>query len=255
MESTRPRMIAVAVIVCLFAVGMAAFLNYFKYRATIDRIVKERLVVVGKSIETSIQASLALGLSFSDLGMLQSLIDRETDTHELIDGIDVFDTDGKPLYTTDRARAGRTVPDAWLAAARRAGGGNWFVQAGRDSAAGVPIKNSFGLTLGYLSLRYSHDKIESAAREVGQKLALIALMIFGGAAAIASVALVLVMRAVERDMHQVEAVLSNAEGPRTAATLGRGVFGPALVRFFENVRTAELQIAALRARLSRGPSQ
>lgn len=252
MESTRPRMIAVAVIVCLFAVGMAAFLNYFKYRATVDRIVKARLAVIGLSIENSIQASLALGLSFSDLGMLQSLIDRETATHELIHGIDIFDTDGKPLYSTDRMRAGRSVSQAWLNAARRSSGANWFVQEGNESAVGIAIKNNFGLTVGHLALRYSHDKMDGAAREVGQHLAMMALLIFVGAAAIASVALVLVMRSVERDMRQVESILSNAESPRNAATLGRGLFGPALVRFFENVRTAELQIAALRARLSRG---
>ncbi len=252
MESTRPRMIAVAVIVCLFAVGMAAFLNYFKYRSTVDRIVKARLAVVGLSIENSIQASLALGLSFSDLGMLQGLIDRETATHELIQGIDIFDTDGKPLYSTDRMRAGRSVSAAWVNAARRTKEANWFVQEGAESAVGISIKNNFGLTVGHLALRYSHDKIDVAAREVGQHLALMAMLIFIGAALLASIALVLVMRTVERDMRQVEAVLSNPEGPRNPAVLGRGLFGPALVRFFENVRTAELQIAALRAKLSRG---
>ena len=38
MESTRSRMILVATLVCFFAVGMAALLNYYKYRGTADRI-------------------------------------------------------------------------------------------------------------------------------------------------------------------------------------------------------------------------
>lgn len=63
-------MIIVAIVVSLFATGMATFLNYFKYRSTTDRLVKARLVVIGKSIENTIQASLAVGLSFSDLDML-----------------------------------------------------------------------------------------------------------------------------------------------------------------------------------------
>ena len=37
---------------------MAALLNFFKYRSTAERIVKERLVVVADSIETGIQQSL-----------------------------------------------------------------------------------------------------------------------------------------------------------------------------------------------------
>ena len=62
MNSMRPRMIAVAVLVCLFALFMAALLNYFKYRSTADRLITARLIVIGKGIENTIQSSLALGL-------------------------------------------------------------------------------------------------------------------------------------------------------------------------------------------------
>ena len=70
MARTKPQLILVAVLVCLFAVGMAGFLNFFKYRSNAERIIKERLVVTGTSIENSIQSSLALGLQFADLGTL-----------------------------------------------------------------------------------------------------------------------------------------------------------------------------------------
>ncbi len=77
MNSTRPQMIMVAVLVCLFAVGMAGLLNFFKYRTNAERIIKERLVVTGTSIENSIQSSLALGMQFSDLGTLPGTLERE----------------------------------------------------------------------------------------------------------------------------------------------------------------------------------
>ena len=126
MNATRPQVILVAVLVCLFAVGMAGFLNFFKYRSNAERILKERLVVTGTSIENSIRSSLALGLQFADLGTLPGMLERERATDDLILSIEVFDTDGKPLYSTDRLRATRNVPDAWLAAARQAGGDDWF---------------------------------------------------------------------------------------------------------------------------------
>jgi hypothetical protein len=69
-DSTQRRMIAVAVAVCAFAIGMAGLLNYFKYRATASRIIEQRLTFTGKSIENSIQSSLALGLQFADLTTL-----------------------------------------------------------------------------------------------------------------------------------------------------------------------------------------
>ena len=100
----RHRMIAVAMLACLFAVGMAALLNYFKYRSTTDGIVGGRLIVLGKQIENSIQASLALGIAFDDLGTLTGLMKREQTADGLIAEINVFDADGKCLYSTDQMR-------------------------------------------------------------------------------------------------------------------------------------------------------
>ena len=56
MKSSNERMIVVALVVCGFAVGMAGLLNYFKYRSTTQRLVTERLVVTGKSVENAIQS-------------------------------------------------------------------------------------------------------------------------------------------------------------------------------------------------------
>ncbi len=251
MDSTRTRMIVVAVAVCLFAIGMAGFLNYFKYRSTADRIVKARLVVIGRSIENSIQASLSLGLSFADLGMLPGLLERERATDDIIQSIKVFDTGGQPLYGTSAALAKQAVPESWLAAARHAGDANWFVEQGTDSAVGISIKNNFGLTVGYLALRYSREKIDRAAHAVGGEIARAALAVFAGAAALASLALVIVMRRLDRDMYIVAAALRKPERGALTDSMGRGPFGPGLMRFFETVRAAETQIAAIRGRLTR----
>lgn len=245
-------MIAVAVLVCLFAVGMATLLNYFKYRSTADRIVNGRLVVIGKGIENSIQASLSLGISFSDLGTLTGLMERERAADDLILEINVFDTDGKPLYSTDARRLGETVPASWLAAARRAGDADWFAQEGSDNAVGIPIKNSFGLTVGYLALRYSRDKINGAAYVVAKRLALSALGAFGGAAALGSLALILAMRRLERDIGMVEAALQHPDRTIPEKKGNDGPFGPVLLRFFDMVRTAEMQITTIREQLGRG---
>jgi hypothetical protein len=245
-------MIAVAVTVCLFAVGMAGFLNYFKYRSTAERIVKGRLIVIGKSIENSIQSSLALGLSFSDLGMLPELMERERAADGLILGIEVFDTSGKFLYSTDRMRVGRNVPEPWIASVRRASDADWHVENANDSAVGISIRNNFGVTVGYLALRYSTERIDGAARAIGRELAAASIVIFAFAAALAAVALLVVMRRLDRHMREVEATLKRGAGPSANDALARGLLGPALVRFFDTVRAAETQIAAVRGKLLRG---
>lgn len=245
-------MIAVAVTVCLFAVGMAAFLNYFKYRSTADRIIQGRLIVIGKSIENSIQSSLALGLSFADLGMLPALMQRERMTDELILSIDVFDASGKALYSTNSLRTGRNVPEAWLAAIRRAGDADWIAGHGGETAVGISIQNSFGLTVGYLALRYSTEKIDRAAWAVGRELATTAFALFAGAATLASIALIVVMRQLRKHLQAVEEGLRDSVGGVPTDALRKGLFGPAFVSFFDAVRSAETQIAAARGKLNRG---
>ncbi len=252
MNTTRPQMILVAVLVCLFAVGMAGFLNFFKYRSNAERLIKERLVVTGTSVENSIQSSLALGLQFGDLGTLPGTLERERATDDLILSIEVFDTDGRPLYSTDRLRATRSVPAPWLTAARHADGADWFVKSGTESAAGIAIQNSFGLVLGYLALRYSEEQVSESTNAVARELAISALGVFAAAATLASLALLTVMHRLERDFAAVETELRSADPLRPSEAVRRGPFGRSLGRFFERVRGAEAEIALLRGNLERG---
>lgn len=245
-------MMIVAVLVCLFAVGMAGLLNFFKYRSNAERIIQERLVVTGKAIENSIQSSLALGMQFADLGMLPETLKREGATDDLILGIEVFDLDGKPLYNTDLLRATRKVPADWLHAARRAGGKNWFVQRGTESAAGISIETNYGLAVGYLALRYSDEKAKASTNAVARELALTTLGVFAAAALVAALALSAMMGSMARNFDAVEAALRSGDRTRSGEALRKGPFSGALRRFFDCVRGAEAEIALLRAQLERG---
>lgn len=249
MDPTSRRMMSVAIVVCAFAVGMAGLLNFFKYRSTASRLVTDRLVVTGKSVENAIQSSLALGLQFSDIGTLQGTLDREQATDSLILGIDVFDTDGKLMYSTDRLRAARPVPAAWVAAARRAGDKDWLVTDGDQAAAGMAINNNFGLVIGHLAIRFSGDRVRDAEFAVGREIALASFGVFLGAALLSSLALLAVMRRLESDVRKVEAALRAGDLARATALAARGPFGPSMQRFLKTTRLAEAQIARLRSQL------
>lgn len=253
MDSTKTRMVVVAVVVCGFAVGMAGLLNYFKYRSTANRIVTERLVVTGKAVESSIQSALELGLQFADIATLPGTLDRERATDELIEGIDVFDTDGKMLYSTDRMRSNRPIPATWLAAAKKSGGAaNWFVDTEQDAAAGISVKNNFGLTIGYLALRYSHDRVNDQAAAVGRQLALMTLVMFVLSASLSAFALLAVMRRLTGDVAMVEQALRSGTSTPAFLRASKGPFGRGLAHFVKTTRDVDARIAELRARLQRG---
>ena len=255
MESTQRRMIIVAVLVCGFAVGMAGLLNYFKYRTTVHRIVTERILATGRSVEHSIQSSLLLGLQFGDIGTLPGTLERERAADDVITGIDVFDMEGRVLYSTDRERTAHPAPATWLAAGKKAGTGAWIVPGPVESAAGISIENNFGLTIGYLSLRYSNERVQQSAYEAGRQIAIASLAVFALAAALSSFALLAVMRRLRRDVAAVESALRAVDPVRASAAAGRGLFGPALQRFVETIRAVETEIAGLRARMQRDASR
>jgi hypothetical protein len=255
-DRTRTQMILVAVLVCLFAAGMAGLLNFFKYRAHAERLVQERLVVTGLGIEASIRSSLALGMQFSDLGTLPERMERELKTDALTRSIEVFDTDGLSLYSTDRLRAARGSYEPWLVAAKAADGGSWSVKDGHNSAVGIAVKNSIGLVVGYLALRYAEEDVSRSILAVGRQLALAALLTFLATAVMASLALLVVMRGMSRDMQAMEQWLDASMTPNGEPGSLKGPFAKPLRRFFGTVRKAESNIGLLGHQLKRGdPSQ
>lgn len=255
MDSTKRRLVGVAVTVCGFAVGMAGLLNFFKYRAAAEKILTERLVVTGRSVESSVQGSLALGLQFNEISTMTAILERERSTDDLIVGIDVFDMEGRMLYSTDRLRANRPAPVAWVAAAKAAGNNDWRAEENHEAAAGIALRNNFNLTIGYIALRYNVDRVREAAYAVAGELALQAGLIFAGAAALASLALLWVLNGLGRSLHAVEQGLGQGDALKTSTRLLTGPFGTALRRFVETTRRAEAEIAALRTGVGRGGPQ
>jgi hypothetical protein len=196
---------------------------------------------------------LALGLQFSDIGTLPETMDRERSTDELIRTIEVFDNDGKSLYSTDKLRAMRGVPQAWVNEAKDAEGDQWMVKAGLNSAVGVPIKNSFGQVIGHVALRFDEAQLNESSMSVARELVQITVGIFMAAGVLASLAVLAVMGRMSKDLEAVEANLSAPADPQRnlKATL-RGPFARPLARFFDTVRGAESQITMLRGRLEQG---
>jgi sensor histidine kinase regulating citrate/malate metabolism len=253
MDKTRSQMILVAVLVCLFAVGMAGMLNFFKYRSNAERLIKERLVVTGMGIENSIRSSLSLGLQFADIGTLPEMMERERGTDDIIRAIEVFDTEGKRLYSTDRLAAQRNVSEAWVAASRQSDVEPWQVKAGRDSAVGIPVRNSFAQVIGHVAVRYSQNQVDESMMAVAQQLLLACAGVFAVSAVVASLALMAVMGRAAKDLKAVEVALTRSQDPSALASADiKGPFAKPLRSFFETVRQAQASIAATRARLTRG---
>jgi hypothetical protein len=247
-KNTRMRFIVVAVMVCFFAVAMATFLNYYKYKSTFGKIVQSRLLVIGYGIDNSVQSSLGLGLSFSELGMLSSLLEREKASDPLLTGIDIFASDGKLLYSTDASRVGSPVSAQWLDAVTHVEGREWKSTTEHELVTGISLKNNFDLTVGYLALRYTRDYVETEVARMGLELLLIGAIAFLAACLVVAPALVLVLRRYEADMR---AIAERIGGSGDAARVPPA-FSPAVEGLRGAVEEAESGLARVRDGLAAG---
>jgi hypothetical protein len=205
--------VLVALVVSLFAIGMVAFLNYFKYRSTVAEMVQSRVLVVGRGIENSVQASLGVGLQFAEITTMPDLLRRERSTESLLRGIDIFDHNGTILYSTDAAQVGRNVPAEWTAAAARAKKTQWAVEERDMFVAGISLQNNFNLVVGYMALHYPRAYVDEAAAKIGRDILFASLAAFAGVALLMPLLLGFVFRRIEADF----AAARDALAPQASA--------------------------------------
>ena len=250
MGTIRVRFILVALVVSFFAVGMSAFLNYFKYKSTISGIVKSRVLLVGRGIEDSIQASLMVGIQFNEIGTLPEMLRREQLSDPLLRGIDVFDYNGQVIYSSDRARVGQKVPESWIRAAEQSKTTEWAAEAPQDYIAGISVKNNFDLTVGFLALRYARTEVDRAAAKAGGEILAASLAAFAGVAVLAPLALIVVIRRFERDLRSLEAAAGHLEDKGSARTGPAGsAFDAAIGSLRASLDDANKSLDQLRAKL------
>jgi hypothetical protein len=249
MGTIRVRFILVALVVSFFAVGMAAFLNYFKYKSTIGGIVKSRVLVIGRGIENTVQASLQLGMQFGELSQMNQLLARERSSDRMIRGIDMFDSTGQVIYSSDRSRMGQRVPEAWIAAADRSKNTEWSSEAADDYVAGLSVRNAFDLPVGFLALRYARDEVDRAASNAGREILTAALVAFAAIAVIAPLALIVVIRRFERDMKTLEAAAGHLEDKAASVPTGNSAFDAAIGTLRASLTDANKALDDLRAKL------
>lgn len=256
MRSTRARFIVVALLVCFFAIAMATFLNYFKYRSTVAEVVKTRVLYVADGIEDNVSASLALGLPFAEMPTMQALIERERTTDTLIAGIELFDPAGQVIYATDKAKIGKQVAIDWLteAAQQRRDRGrpaSWTTKQNEEQVVAVVLRNNFDLAVGYLSVRYPQQYVEAASKNMGWELIKIASAVFLACAILSILLLTLIIRRFERDMDSLAETLQEAGAPivvDASAELPDGI-GESLDAYNLQVQAAQNQINVARKHL------
>lgn len=218
-----PKTSLTLVVILGFAISVTAFLNYYKYQATLRELVQSRFVVVGLDLKNAVEGSVSLGIPLSQTENIQELLNRVKLSDKQILTAEVFGItgdNGVRLFGTDKSEIGRAVPTAWMRGAERSDSDTF--QFDEDAAFGVgfPIINSFNKPVGGIVLRYSRayqqTKIEAMFKTLGRA----ALIVFGIASVLAFIGVYVFFRPISttfsRMTQSLNSLVSNQKPTLTA---------------------------------------
>lgn len=164
------------------------------------------------SVRSSLESGLQLGLLLPDLPAAQELIEQNRMQERVILSIDVFDPEGRIVFTTDNGGVGAAIPRAWLgpclSRARNRDGDNpnWSSQDDEGRLLCGPLVNGYEQVAGGVVLRYRLSDRASTLGLLGNYWpAALALLL--GVGVLGSLAGWLILRRTERRLtHQTEAI-------------------------------------------------
>ncbi|MBX9899974.1 MAG: MFS transporter [Burkholderiaceae bacterium] len=187
MTSLLRRLFLLACVIAAFTVGMTFLLISFKVEQSHRDIRHGRFSLVANEVDQIIEQSFALGMNFSSLNTITDALVRRGQVDNAIRSIDLFDTDGKILYSNLPERVNQQAAPAWLASIRHqqtvgsksANAFHWSFYGSDEAIAGTALNNSFGVLKGYVAVRYTTSEAIVMQQRFRAALAPVAWCAFG----------------------------------------------------------------------------
>jgi hypothetical protein len=253
------RLFLLAVLVASFTIGMTLLLITFKLENTQRDLRHGRFELIARDLDSVLEKNLLLGINLDEMTTLMPVLERRRQVDSAILSIDVSDTAGKLLYSTDVSRLGAgaaaTFAPTWQTAIRQQRVLQstipliWRVRGEIENVAGTSIENSFGVTQGYIAVRYAGDDVTQSGAALRASLRPVAWMAFAATA----VAVFLTMAFLTRrfDANARRAITYLTTQPHDApddSVLLRGGWEPLLAPLRRRVDEAEAALLAWHTR-------
>lgn len=168
-------------IVSLIAMGLTVFINLHKFDAAFSETVNDRFYFVLEDARDTIEGEMQLGQTIEKLKSASAALSSAKEIDPYILSIEVFNKEGRTLYSTDNSFLYDIVPQSWEKEWHRAENGRWEL-AERDSIVlGVGLQDMLSHSTGSLVLRYSSKLHETTFNNIKSNLIKTALWLWGGA--------------------------------------------------------------------------
>lgn len=214
--------LVVAVLAVLAATALTAGRASQRIRDDIERARGAHLL---NTLKNTVDSNLAIGLTLEQMGVLQTLIEREKGGANDVLAIDVFLPDATLLYSTDRGVIGAPVGEDWVA--RLATDDTWQIATRGETVLGARVDTDLGTPAGGIAVTLANDDshgdlaLWTKAWPILQPL----LPVSGVAVLLAIAAAALVTVRMMRPFHDVARILAKPEPD--GSTMHADLTGPA----------------------------
>ena len=186
------KLLLLAVTIAGFTIGMAFLLITFKVDNTQGDLRHGRFDLIARDVDRVVEQNLLLGMTVDEMTALPPLLARRQLADAGIVSIDVADETGRIVYSSDTASVNREMPLSWRAAIRqqqilqanKSANRIWRVKDDAQNVAGAIVDNSFGVTKGYVAVRYTGTEGVSARTTLRETMLPVVLVVFAVSAVV-----------------------------------------------------------------------
>lgn len=163
---------------CILAMvlGLLLTMNYFKYGNILTDVTTSRLEVINKNLGFSLSRATNLGLALDELQFADTLLRRAKESDAAIREIQVFDINGRVLFSTGETTAESRVDErivGLLKPTRTEDATEWVAHTTGQFVAGISLYNSFDRAIGGIVLRYDRAGYNTLVGGVLEKLVVV----------------------------------------------------------------------------------
>lgn len=194
------------VLTVILAVGVAVttLLSVYKFENALATLQNSRMTFIVSDARNQIQTRMDLGLSLADLEGMDALLQRYVAKDPRILSIEVFNTQGTVLFTTDSSQIGDLVTEDWVLSWEASVNEGIWQWLDRDaSVVGVPLRNNLGQDVGSLALRSSREFLDASVASETRRMLIIGLLVVVAVAPLCTVGATYLLRGPIRDLRDM----------------------------------------------------
>jgi hypothetical protein len=192
------------IVLLLFVMGLLFMLSSFKFQSVLTNLIANRLGATSPAIYESIEGALDLGLGLGEIQNTESVILWVQQNNPGIRSIDIFNIQGKILYSTEKQRVEQAAAPHILENLAISSGHFSQLELDANFLSAFKLLNNYNQRVGGGSILYSKDDYNAQVIKFNNSLMLKSAIIFIAFVLLAAIGILVAFRGLRNYLKSIE---------------------------------------------------